>query len=99
VAGGGDGEASEASKWEYRECEEQLAFLRKRKSLGWGVRFLSVTCHLSFVFIFPTCSGGQRAGGPAAAQVRKTIDALLGGIQQLGMLHLRHDQSKADGLE
>jgi len=26
VAGDGDGEASEASEWEYREREEQLAF-------------------------------------------------------------------------
>jgi len=51
VAGDGDGEASEASEWEYREREEQLAFLRrKRKGLG----LLSVTCHLSFVFHFPT---------------------------------------------
>jgi len=29
VAGDGDGEVSEASEWLYRECEEQLAFLRE----------------------------------------------------------------------
>jgi len=31
----GDGEASEASEWEYREREEQFAFLRGRGK-AWG---------------------------------------------------------------
>jgi len=37
VAGAGDGEASEASEWEYREREEQLAFLwEEGERLGAG---------------------------------------------------------------
>jgi len=31
VAGDGDGEASEAAEWEYREREERLAFLREEE--------------------------------------------------------------------
>ena len=50
------GEASEASKWEYREREEQLAFLRgEEEGLGRGVSFsrsLVIFAGLSFVFHF-----------------------------------------------
>jgi len=52
AAGDGDGEASEASESEGRECEERLAFLRrKRKGLGPGVRLLSIACYFLWSFI------------------------------------------------
>ena len=44
MAGDGDGEASEASEWEDREREEQLAFLREEKErLEAGVGRISVS--------------------------------------------------------
>ena len=68
----GDGAASEASEWENREREEQLALLREEEErlgaegLG-GQRCtsfrhsLSIFLGLSFVFLFcHTTSGGQR---------------------------------------
>jgi len=58
VAGGGDGEASEASEWEHREREEQLAFLGEEEEwlVAGGLGFSRspvVFCGLSFVFHFP----------------------------------------------
>ena len=50
VAGDGDGEVSEASEREYREREEQIAFLREEEErLGAFSRSL-VIFHLSFIF-------------------------------------------------
>jgi len=71
VAEGGDGAAIEASEWENREREEQLALLREeeerlgRRTRRITVRFYFVTLYLPMVFHLSffchTTSGSQRA--------------------------------------